>query len=246
MPKEPRQRERVTKESGDTFTRNLVLGMVGLVVLSGVVFTFLDRKDGGSANEIPLAIERIDAGNNGEPVIPTVADEDAGITFNASAPLQIDIWEDFQCPYCGRFEEEMGSYIEELKRSGSAKVVYHMASFLGLESKRAANAAYCAVPEGRFIEFHKALYQIQGAENSGLFSNRNLVEVGKRLGITSATFEECVNSEANGENVAKVAASMEKSGVNSTPTVFINGKLWRPSSGTFNLSEFEAAVEAAR
>lgn len=60
----------------------------------------------------------------------------------------------------------MSSYIEDLVRNNEAKVVYHMTSFLGQESKRAANAAYCAVDEGRFIEFHRAIYDVQGTENS--------------------------------------------------------------------------------
>lgn len=245
MPKEPRQRQRNTYEQKDTFTRNLVLGMVGLVVLSGVIFTVLDRRDGGS--ELPLAIEQLDSSANGDPLTPDVLEEnDSGIVFNKESAPQIDIWEDFQCPFCRQFEEAIGSYVETLARTNDAKVVYHMASFLGQESVRAANAAYCSIPEGRFLDYHKALYTIQGAENSGLFSNKNLIEVGKRLGITSAEFESCVNDGKNSETVKKVADSMEKNKVNSTPTVFINGELWKPSSNTFNLEEFKAAVEAAR
>ena len=245
MPKEPRQRQRNTYEQKDTFTRNLVLGMVGLVVLSGVIFTVLDRRDGGS--ELPLAIEQLDSSANGDPLTPDVLEEnDSGIVFNKESAPQIDIWEDFQCPFCRQFEEAIGSYVETLARTNDAKVVYHMASFLGQESVRAANAAYCSIPEGRFLDYHKALYTIQGAENSGLFSNKNLFEVGKRLGITSAEFESCVNDGKNSETVKKVADSMEKNKVNSTPTVFINGELWKPSSNTFNLEEFKAAVEAAR
>ncbi len=246
MPKEPRQRQREVKPAGDTFTRNLVFGMVGLVVLSGTVFTFLSKKDAATP-EIPVAIEQISAGNNGEPLTPLVTPEsDYGIVFNNEAKPQIDIWEDFQCPFCGQFEKSMGSYLEQLTRSGEAKVVYHMVSFLGQESVRAANAAYCAVPEGRFIEFHKSLYAIQGAENSGLYVDKNLLEVGKRLGITSSEFEDCVTSMKNADNVKNVANSMSKYKVDSTPTVFINNKLWRPSTNTFNVDEFKAAVEAAR
>ena len=219
--------------------------MVGLVVLSGVIFTVLDRRDGGS--ELPLAIEQLDSSANGDPLTPDVLEEnDSGIVFNKESAPQIDIWEDFQCPFCRQFEEAIGSYVETLARTNDAKVVYHMASFLGQESVRAANAAYCSIPEGRFLDYHKALYTIQGAENSGLFSNKNLIEVGKRLGITSAEFESCVNDGKNSETVKKVADSMEKNKVNSTPTVFINGELWKPSSNTFNLEEFKAAVEAAR
>jgi protein-disulfide isomerase len=140
----------------------------------------------------------------------------------------------------------MDEYIEGLIRNQEAKVTYHMTSFLGMESKRATNAAYCAADEGRFIEFHKAIYAVQGAENSGIFSNKNLVEIGKRLGITSPTFESCVNENKYGDNVDKVYKSMAKNNVEGTPTVFINGKPWSRSGSEFKLDEFKAAVEAAK
>jgi protein-disulfide isomerase len=121
-----------------------------------------------------------------------------------------------------------------------------MTSFIGEESKRAANAAYCAVAEGRFIEYHRAIYQVQGTENSGVFSNKNLIEIGKRLGINSPTFESCINDNKNADIVAKIYASMAKNKVEGTPTVFINGTLWNRSGSQFVLDEFKAAVEAAK
>jgi len=198
VPKEPRQRDnRGAKKSGDTVTRNIVIGMVALVVLSGVIFTVLDKRS-GSETALPASIEKIDAS------------------------------------------------IESLIRNKEANVTYHMTSFLGMESKRATNAAYCAADESRFIEFHKAIYAVQGAENSGIFSNKNLIEIGKRLGINSPTFESCVNDNKYGDNVEKVYASMAKNKVEGTPTVFINGKLWSRSGSEFVLDEFKAAVEAAK
>lgn len=247
MPKEPRPRNKAkVKNAGDTITRNIVIGMVALVVLSGVIFTVIDKRS-SSEVALPTTIESLDASKNGEPLVGKVlADNDFGISFNEENPFQIDIWEDFQCPYCKFFETEMSSYLESLVRENQAKVVYHMASFLGQESVRAANAVNCAVSEGRFIEYHRALYQVQASENSGIFSNKNLIEIGKRLGITSPEFESCVNDMKFKDTVNDVAASMKKNGVEGTPTVFLNGKVWNRTSSEFRLDEFKAAVEAAR
>lgn len=247
MPKEPRARDnRGSQKSGDTVTRNIVIGMVALVVLSGLIFTVLDKRTSVEVT-LPKAIEKIDASSNGAPLKGAVVpDNDYGIVFNADVAPRIDIWEDFQCPFCKDFETAMSSYVEDLVRNKEANVVYHMTSFIGEESKNAANAAYCAVEEGRFIEFHRALYQVQGTENSGIFSKKNLVEIGKRLGITSPTFESCVNDNKNADTVAKVYASMAKNKVEGTPTVFINGKLWSRSGSQFVVDEFKAAVEAAK
>lgn len=247
MPKEPRPRNKSkVKNAGDTVTRNIVIGMVALVVLSGVIFTVIDKQS-SSEVALPTTIESIDASKNGEPLVGKVLEEnDYGISFNDENPFRIDIWEDFQCPYCKFFETEMSEYLETLVRDNQAKVVYHMASFLGQESVRAANAVNCAVSEGRFIEYHRALYEVQASENSGIFSNKNLIEIGKRLGITSPEFESCVNDQKFGDTVSKVGQSMKKNGVEGTPTVFINGKQWNRTSAEFRLDEFKAAVEAAR
>ncbi|MFM8961548.1 MAG: DsbA family protein [Actinomycetota bacterium] len=246
MPKQAKEQVRDQKPKGDTLTRNLVLGMVGFVILILGVFTVLDRQS-GSSTESPLAIENLDTSSLGEPLVGTVSEtNDYGIVFNPDATLQIDIWEDFQCPYCNFFEKANGSYVDELIRSKEAKVVYHMASFLGQESVRASNASYCAVEEGRFLDFHKAIYNVQGAENSGLFSNKNLIAIGEKLGITTQSFKDCVNNNEFGDTVKKVAESMPKNKVQGTPTIFINGKLWERTSNDFNVEEFKAAVEAAK
>ena len=247
MPKEPRARDsRGNQKSGDTVTRNIVIGMVALVVISGLIFTVLDKRTSAEVT-VPQAIEKIDASKNGAllkaDVLPA---NDYGIVFNPDVKPMIDIWEDFQCPFCKDFETAMSSYIEDLVRNKEANVVYHMTSFIGEESKRAANAAYCAVDEGRFIEYHRAIYQVQGTENSGVFSNKNLIEIGKRLGINSPTFESCINDNKNADTVAKIYASMAKNKVEGTPTVFINGTLWNRSGSQFVLDEFKAAVEAAK
>lgn len=247
MPKEPRPRNvRKDKNAGDTVTRNIVIGMVALVVLSGLIFTVIDKRS-SSEVALPTTIESIDSSKNGAPLVGKILPEnDYGISFNDENTFRIDIWEDFQCPFCKFFETAMGGYLETLVRENQAKVVYHMASFLGQESVRAANAVNCAVDQGRFIEYHRALYEVQASENSGIFSNKNLVEIGKRLGITSPDFESCVNDQKYADTVSKVGQSMKKNGVEGTPTVFINGKQWNRTSSEFKLDEFKAAVEAAK
>ena len=142
MPKEPRARDsRGNQKSGDTVTRNIVIGMVALVVISGLIFTVLDKRTSAEVT-VPQAIEKIDASKNGAllkaDVLPA---NDYGIVFNPDVKPMIDIWEDFQCPFCKDFETAMSSYIEDLVRNKEANVVYHMTSFIGEESKRAANAA---------------------------------------------------------------------------------------------------------
>ena len=121
--------------------------------------------------------------------------------------------------------------------------MYHTLSFLGPESIAAANAAACAADEGKFLDFHKLLYVNQPKENSGAWSNANLAEFGKSVGITSDKFATCVNKGKFADWVGNVATEGAKKNVNSTPTVFINGKELNRGNDYYDRNLFKAAVE---
>jgi protein-disulfide isomerase len=179
--------------------------------------------------------------------IPTFASaaHGYGITYNADlkdVPV-IDIYEDFQCPICQQFEKMNGDYLESLISDKKATVVYHTLSFLGPESINAANAAACSADEGKFLSYHKTLYANQQPENSGAWSNDVLVVLGQAAGITSKSFTSCVNKMSYTGWVSNVAAAGAKANVNSTPTVFVNGKELDRKTEYFSADKFKAAIE---
>jgi protein-disulfide isomerase len=249
MPKTPRENPRAArrndsrKAEGDKVTRWIVISMVALVVVTAGVVSLFSQRGGTDENLSALDNFPVSA-----PLESVVSDaDDKAIVFNQGAPLKLSIWEDFQCPVCQQFEASIGGYIDELVRSGEAEVAFHNASFLGPESRRAANAGFCAADEGKFLDFHKAMYVIQSpVENSGFWNPDNLVRIGEKVGIASDSFATCVRDDAKRELVDTVAESMAKYGVEGTPTVFINGKEWKRQSPTFDLAEFKSAVEAAK
>jgi protein-disulfide isomerase len=228
-------------QSGDNVTRWIVVAMVSLVVVTGVVFSYFSQD-----KEQTTSLASLDGFKVNAALASTIdTDNGSAITFNPGLPTTIDIWEDPQCPVCKYFEDANGEYIDSLIREKKATVRFHVLSFLGDESVRAANASFCAADEDRYLDFHKAIYRVQSPlENSGFWSNANLVSIGEKVGITSDSFTNCVS---DGQNVDLVKAnydSMAKYGVQGTPTVFINGKLWERTTSEFNPDEFRAAVEA--
>ena len=229
------------QSGGDNFTRWLVIGMVALVVVTGVVFSMMSSST--KANE---SFEALDNYKLGAPVSTTLdSAAGSGLVLNPGAPVRIDIWEDPQCPVCRTFESSLGTYVETMIRSQRATVVYHIASFLGPESIRSANAMMCAADESQYLDFHKSVYIVQPAlENSGFYSNENLIKIGEKIGIKSEKFKECVTNGAKLELVKTHADSMSAYNVKGTPTVFINGKLWERMSNSFDENEFRLAVEA--
>lgn len=214
----------------DNFTRNLVIAVVVGVLLIMLVPTLLSRQTDSSAS-IPASVS---------------ADRGYGIVFNeglTGVPV-IDIYEDFQCPVCAQFEQVNGQYIESLIAEKKATVVYHTLSFLGPESVSAANAAACSADEGEFLDYHRLLMINQPKENSGEWTNGVLARIGQTAGITSQKFSECINEGNYLGWVRNVAEAGSKANVNSTPTVFINGKeIDRNGGEYFDAAKFKAAVE---
>jgi protein-disulfide isomerase len=223
----------MVKDSGapkkDNFTRNLVVAVIVGVVLLMLVPTLLSKKSDNSA------------------AIPAIAsvEDGYGIAFNAdlaNAP-KIDIYEDFQCPYCAGFEGLTGAYLDELITKKEAKVVYHLMSFIGLESLSAANAAGCAADEGKFLEFHKLLYANQPkSENSGTWTNEYLKAAGQGVGVTSQKFSTCIDDLKYANWSKNIANEAGKKNVNSTPTIFVNGKKIDNAKDLVSLDAFKAVV----
>jgi len=228
-------------QGGDHVTRWLVIGMVALVVVSGVVFSVTSSKTKAEASFTALKGYTL-----GEQVNATVdTAQGSGLVLNPGAPVKIDLWEDPQCPICRTFEQANGAYIDDLVRTKKATVVYHVLSFLGGESIRAANAAMCAADEGHYLDFHKAMYIVQPAlENSGFFTGPNLIKIGSYIGLKSQSFTDCVTKGSKAALVQAQEDAMAKYKVTGTPTVFINDKLWVRKSGNFDINEFRLAVEA--
>lgn len=237
----------VKSQGGDPFTRWLVIGMVTLVVVVGAVFSLTSEKS--AKNAAFTALDSFQSVGDIQGAVDSTAGD--GIVFNAGLPTKVDVFEDFQCPICKLFEDPIGGYLTSLITEKKAQVTYHPLSFLGNGSKddesiAASNAAYCAVDEGKFLDFHKALYDVQSqVENSGFLNSDNLITIGKKIGITSQTFSDCVTNRSKLVNVVAATASMERYGVKGTPTTLINGKIWERQSPGFDLNEFKAAVEAA-
>jgi protein-disulfide isomerase len=217
-----------SSSGGDKFTRNLVIGMVALVVVVGASFSYFGSK-GSTTAAVPSSVSKADG---------------YGIVFNADVKNvpTVDVYEDFQCPVCARFEAINGITLEKAITEKKAKVVYHVLSFLGTESILAANAAACASDEDKFLAFHKAFYANQPAENSGAITATFLKSIGASIGITSSKFSSCVDKGGYADWVKNVSEAGAKANVNSTPTIFVNGKEIDRNSEYFNVEAFTKAI----
>jgi protein-disulfide isomerase len=220
------------KKSQDNVTRNIVIGTVAFVLFFvGGGIALSKQTESKISQAIPSAVDE----SNG-----------FGITFNkglAGVP-KIDIYEDFQCPFCKQFESANLKYIESLITEKKAEVTYHLLSFVGPESVVAANAAACAADENQFLSFHGTMYANQpSSENSGEWSKERVLAIGEAAGISSDSFTNCVNDGKYLGWAQKVAEAAVADKINSTPTVLLNGKDLKDTINIYNAAQFRSVIE---
>ena len=105
------------------------------------------------------------------------------VKFNAAgnpdAPIRIDEYSDFQCPYCAKFYQDTeAKLMETFVADGTVYFVYNtFGEFIGPDSARSAEAAYCAGDQEKFWEMHDIILSNQAGENQGAFSKSRLIAV---------------------------------------------------------------------
>lgn len=203
---------------GGNRTTLIVVGVVLVVAVVAVVGVLLTR------------------GGSGETVTPTytASASDEGIVTAGNGPIVVDVYEDYLCPICERFEERYGQELTQALNDGQVTVRYHSVSILDNRtdpegySTRAANAALCSVAAGIFPAYHGALFDNQPSEGSAGLPDEQLVSLGTGLGA-DASFGECVTSGANTDAVAAATSNAEADPVAApggqfgTPTVVVGG-----------------------
>lgn len=142
------------------------------------------------------------------------------------APVVVSLFTDFQCPYC---KEAAKMIRANLIQSYPKQVKLYLHDF-PLEqihpwARVAAVAGRCAALQGedQFWRFHDWAFDRQGNLTPETFKS----EVGKWAplnGIESLAFNRCIENKETDAEVAKDVAMAVKLGLNSTPTMFVNGR----------------------
>jgi protein-disulfide isomerase len=167
---------------------------------------------------------------DGSTAAPTgvTADGYGVLLGSADAPVLVEVYEDFLCPACGRFEESAGAGLREMTSNGNVRVVFRPMAFLDgastdRYSTRALNAAACAVNAGRFPQYHERLFANQPAEGGPGLSDAQLVALGTEAGITDKNFADCVDNLDFEPWTQRATDAASKAGVVQTPTILVNG-----------------------
>ena len=155
---------------------------------------------------------------SGTPLTPPVDGERDHTAGPASAPVTLVEYGDYQCPYCGMAYP----IVKSLQQALGDDLCFVFRNFPLTDShpnaEHAAEAAESAGAQGAFWEMHDTLY-----ENQQALDDRALLSYGKQVGLDA---DQLATDLADGTYRARVREDFRsgvRSGVNGTPTFFING-----------------------
>jgi protein-disulfide isomerase len=155
----------------------------------------------------------------------------------ATAPVTLLEYGDYECPYCGaafpivkQVQQRLGDQLRFVFRNFPLSTVHPHA-------QQAAEAAETAGTQGKFWEMHDTLFEHQRA-----LDTPSLLQYAQSLGVNVEQFERDLLSQTVAERVREDFLSGIRSGVNGTPTFFING---RRHEGSYDRETLLAALEQA-
>jgi protein-disulfide isomerase len=157
------------------------------------------------------------------------------IQGSSSAPVTLVEYGDYECPYCGaaypivkEVQARMGERLRFVFRNFPISTSHPHA-------EQAAEAAEAAGAQGRFWEMHDTLY-----ENQGRLTKPDLHAYAQQLELDVQPFDRELAEHVHAGRVREDFMSGVRSGVNGTPTFYVNGAR---HDGPFDLETLLAAVE---
>lgn len=239
-----RERERADARRTRLITGSIVAVIVVMVVAVGVA---------------------VFARGGGDGEAPSGTTDDFGYLYSAETtgveeaqtddPVEVVFYEDFICPACGGWEEQVSGYVKDNVSKGLISVEYRPIAFLdkfseGSEySTRAANAAACVFDsEGieAFHEYHDLLFTNQPAENTPGLDDTQLNQLAAEAGADDV--ESCIEDRSYEDWVRDANDEASKNNVVSTPTIYVDGEVLEGAeAGTVpSIEDLISAVIAAR
>lgn len=160
---------------------------------------------------------RVDVGDD-----PRVGPEDA--------PVQIVEFADYECPYCQNVSEDLVRLREQFGTKVSLVYKDYPLPIHPLAA-RAAEAARCAGVQGKFWEFHDALFSTKRLQVSDLKQEARILK------LDSGRFDHCLESGEQASVIKKDVQEGQRLGLTGTPSFFVNGHFMSGAVGYMKLRE---------
>jgi protein-disulfide isomerase len=218
--------------------RRLAL-VVGIVVVLGALVAAGAWFGGGGGNGSSTTNTKT----------PPVAAGPASLKMgNPAAPVKVVVYEDFLCPYCRELEVSTRDFLQENADKGRVYVEYQPINLLRsyTYSARAMNAWAAVLKNGSpsaALKLHNLLFDHQPYEqNADQTSDAQITDwVKQAVGDNTKVLDAMKTQDT--AFFAAAQKAMTDANVQSTPTVYVNGKELPAAAVTQMVSAIETAVE---
>ncbi|HSS21549.1 MAG TPA: thioredoxin domain-containing protein [Pyrinomonadaceae bacterium] len=160
--------------------------------------------------------------SSGQDVTPGASP--ARIVGNPGARVTIEVFIDYQCPPCERFNEQLKKI--EAKHKNDVKIILRNLplSPMHLNAVAAARTAEAAGQQGKFREMVNLLFSERSSWADSKEARTMFTSFARRLDLNMNRFLADMDSELVGERIRLDIERAQSLGVEGTPTVFLNGK----------------------
>jgi protein-disulfide isomerase len=159
------------------------------------------------------------------------------LTGSATAPVQLLIYGDIQCP----FTKKMIGYLDRFEADYGTKIGVQFANFplsFHAEARPAAIADLCAARQDVGVAYLKEEFAHQDKLGHAYY-----LELAKTLGVRDLRgFADCLDDKNMAAEVDADVAAGTKAGVNATPTMFLQGE---KIAGAYPYEDFKKKIDKA-
>jgi len=139
---------------------------------------------------------------------------------NLEAGVVLVEYSDFQCPACAAaaklLEEILPSYLDKVKFEYRHFPLVNIHRY----AKTAAEAAECALDQGKFWEYHDLLFSQQNS-----LARQDLENYATQAGLNVELWNDCLTTHAKKYAVEKDLAEAKSLRLGGTPSFFLNNQL---------------------
>lgn len=164
---------------------------------------------------------------------------------NPNASLKLDVFSDFQCPSC----RMVIPFLDDLEKKYNNEILityrfYPLDKACNKNIQRdfhsqacqAAKAALCASLQNQFWGYHDYLFQNQSRLNDQIYNT-----IAKEKGLDLTEFIKCMQSKEADAVIQDDLQAGEENKIQGTPSIFVNGKLYK---GKRDVEDFDAFVQS--
>jgi protein-disulfide isomerase len=154
---------------------------------------------------------------------------DGDVLGSGQAPVVMELYADFQCPACRIFvTKQLDKLVADFVVDGTLRIEARDIAFLGRgqpdESLELAAGARCAVDQGRYWQFHDYVFWNQGRENRGDHNSAFIERMAGAAGVELSAFRACMARTDLRPVISTETDAAVAAGIQSTPTLVINGR----------------------